>query len=263
MRSLLFTLTILIISGSASSGQTGDTLNITDSRGLKQGYWVGQYDNGKTRYEGYFIDDKPAGQIKRYYESGSISALMDYSSGNDTVKALFYHPNGFISSKGSYSVQSREGVWEFFSQYIKDYMVCRENYSGNKKNGLSIKYHWNGNIAEEIIYVTDRREGEWKQYYTDGVLALRAHYSDGKLNGDFEAFTPSGQPMIKGVYMKDVRTGEWSFFNNDGSFRSKIKYRNGVPENNLELMMEETNFLDQLEKRGGLIEDPATTGIKW
>jgi antitoxin component YwqK of YwqJK toxin-antitoxin module len=142
-------------------------------------------------------------------------------------------------------------------------MVLRENYTNNLREGASIKYHWNGNIAEELVFLEDKRVGEWRQFYTDGVLALTGIYTDGKLNGPFEAFTVTGEPMIRGNYKNDVRDGEWLFWNNDGSFRRTIIYHDGIPENNAELIMEESRLLDELEKKGGLIEDPAKKGVKW
>jgi len=237
--------------------------NVTDAMGLKQGYWIVKYDNANPRYEGNFVDDKPIGEFKRFYENGNISALLYYVPANDTVKVQFFHANGFLSAMGNYIDQSREGEWMFYSEYIENYMVMRENYHRNIREGESIKYHWNGNLAEELIFFTDKREGEWRQYYTDGILALRGLYSIGKLNGKFEAFTTAGMPMIRGTYTNDVRDGEWMFWNDDGSFRRKIIYHNGIPENNAQLISEETDLLDEMEKKGGLIEDPAKTGIKW
>jgi len=258
-------LAIFLLLLTIHSGKTvaQDSINVTDAAGKKQGHWIVKYDNGKTRYEGVFIDDNPIGEFKRYYENGVLYALLNYIPSNDTVKAEFYHPNGFISGSGNYVNQSREGQWEFYSEYIKGYMVLRENYSSNLREGESIKYHWNGNLAEEMLFISDKREGVWKQYYTDGVLALEGIYSGGKLNGSFKAFTVSGKPMIKGTYKNDLRDGEWTFWNNDGSFNKKIIYINGIPENNAEIISEETKLLDELEKKGGLIEDPAKTGIKW
>lgn len=257
---LLMIIAALAFSG-ALSGQ--ENINQTDARGMKQGYWIAKYENGNPRYEGYFTDNRPVGEFKRFYEDGSLSVVMNYLPEGDTVKTLFYHPNGFISGKGIYIRQQKEGIWQFYSQFIEDYLVCTEYYRANMKEGASIKYHWNGNLAEELIFESDIKVGEWKQYYTDGILALRGQYTNGKLNGIFEAFNVNGTPMISGTYLNDVRNGEWNFYDKEGVFSNKIIYHNGVPENNAELIMEETRLLDELEKKGGLIEDPAKTGIKW
>ena len=46
-----------------------DEINKTDNNGLKQGKWIKYHSNGKIKYEGNFKDDKPIGQMKRYYSA--------------------------------------------------------------------------------------------------------------------------------------------------------------------------------------------------
>ena len=263
MRKIVSLITIIAISGLINISVGQEKINFQDKKGMKQGHWVTRYDNGNTRYEGDFVNNKPEGEFRRYYEDGTLAALLYYYPNADSVSAAIFHTNGYISGKGSYHNQAREGKWEFYSQYIKDYLVCMEYYSNDLREGRSLKYHWNGNIAEEITFAGDKQTGEWKQYYSDGVLALRGLYVNGKRNGPFETFTTEGLPMIRGNYSNDIRTGDWSFYNNDGSFRTTIRYINGVPENLNELEKKETDLLDEMEKRGGMIEDPAKTGFQW
>jgi antitoxin component YwqK of YwqJK toxin-antitoxin module len=256
---------IFLFSLSALSGisHAQEGLNKLDESGQKQGHWIVSYDNGNPKYDGFFLDGSPIGEFKRFYENGNISVIMDYIQGTDSVYAKFYHQNKFKSSEGYYIKQLKEGEWRYYSEYIENYMVCKEEYSLNLKEGKSVKYHWNGKLAEEVKYISDRREGVWIQYYSDGVMALRAYYEGGKLNGNFEAYTLDGKPMINGIYREDIRTGEWAFFDTDGVLENKLVYRNGIPENNLEIIKSATDLLDELEKRGGVIDDPAKTGIKW
>lgn len=54
-----------------------DTLwNQTDNKGKKQGNWRANYENGKLKYSGYFKDNKPVGEMKRFHENGALKALM-------------------------------------------------------------------------------------------------------------------------------------------------------------------------------------------
>ncbi len=257
-------LTLLLLAILQSiSGQDNDTLNFTDSNGLMQGKWVKYYENGFPRYEGIFRNGKPVGEFIRYHETGGISSILDYHEGSDSATAVFFHPNGFIAAKGLYIGQDRQGTWEFYSAYIKDYLLVKEEYDRNIKQGKSTKYYWNGNVAEEFIYDGDKKNGPWHQYYTDGVMCISSIYKDGKLNGAFNTFHTSGAKEITGTYNSDVRVGEWTFYNEDGSVRQKIVYNNGIPENNEELIKAETDYLDQLEKNSGKIEDPEKTGKIW
>jgi len=92
-------------------------------------------------------------------------------------------------------------------------------------------------------------------------LSLESAYINGTRNGEFRTWDTNGKPEITGQYIKDVRTGIWHFFNTDGTLRKEIKYNNGIPENRADLIKEETEYLDKLEKEGGKIKDPEITGI--
>ena len=243
-----------------TSSQENETLNFTDERGLKQGKWIKFYENKNPQYEGYFSDNEPVGEFIRYLEEGGLSSILLYDSESDTVKAEFFHPNGYIAAIGIYISREREGFWSFYSAKIEDYLVCRELYRNNLKEGESIKYHWNTNRAEELLYQNDQKDGPWKQYYTDGILCIKSTYVKGKLNGDFETFLAGGEKEITGRYINDVRDGTWTFFNIDGTVKKIIIYHNGIPENRAELIKEETEYLDMLEKNGGKIEDPGKMG---
>ena len=234
-----------------------------DANRHKQGEWIGRYENGNIRYHGKFLNDKPIGEMKRYYEDGGLMAIMQYSVDNDTVSTLLYHPNGFISAKGVYFNQKRVGIWEFFSDYVENTLLVKENYINNLREGESTKYHWNGNLAEKTFYISDNKAGEWVQYYTDGTLAIKGNYIAGKLNGHFEAFNIDGTKMLSGTYRNDTRDGEWQFYDGNNNISSTIIYNMGLARNNLELLKKETDLLDDLEKRGGLIADPAKTGVQW
>ncbi|HOK52659.1 MAG TPA: hypothetical protein PLF75_12280, partial [Bacteroidales bacterium] len=81
MKHLIFIgITLLFFQGFLLQGQSSDTLwNQTDARGWKQGYWRAYYDNGKLRYRGYFKDNQPLGEFRRYYESGGIMAVQNFT----------------------------------------------------------------------------------------------------------------------------------------------------------------------------------------
>lgn len=255
---LRFTLLFLLLPVNAQ-----ENINILDANGQRQGEWIGLYENGNIRYHGQFLNDKPVNELKRYFEKGGLMAIMQYSIDNDTVSVTLYHPNGFISAKGVYFNQKKIGTWDFFSDYAVNTLLGKENYLHDKREGESTKYHWNGNLAEKTFYLNDNRTGEWIQYYTDGTLALRGNYIDGKLNGLFEAYNTDRTKMLSGNYNNDIRDGEWQFYGRENNIKSTISYNMGVARNSLDLLKKETDFLDDLEKRGSLIADPAKTGVQW
>lgn len=258
LKYVLMLLTLLI---SVNAVQSQEKINQTGDKGLKQGHWIKRYPDGQIMYEAWFRDGKPVGEFKRYDEDGNLSSLLNYIAGSDSVKASIYHPNGYIAARGVYYKQKKTGEWRYFSDYLENHLLMKCNYHDNKIDGLCIKYHWNGQIAEELHYEDGSKEGSWKQYFNDGTLCLKAYYDNGKLDGEFLSWHPNGQKEITGKYDTDKRTGVWHIYNKDGSLRKEIKYNNGIPENRSELIKEETEYLDRLEKEGGKISDPEITGI--
>jgi antitoxin component YwqK of YwqJK toxin-antitoxin module len=255
-------LAVLIIQPSLSYAQQADTLNRTDSKGMKQGYWIKKYPGGRIQYEGFFLNDKPAGTFKRYYEKGQIQSVQEFSSDGSWSDATFYHTNGFIASKGRYIGQSKEGKWQFFSEKTEGYLICEEDYLNNQKNGISLKYYPGKKLCEKLTYVKDIKSGDWTQYYPNGQICVSGFYSDGRLQGKFTVFFENGQPEYSGQYLDDARNGEWTRYDRDGNVKTKIKYMTGRAVNP-ELYIRETAYLDSLERNKGKIADPEKTGTIW
>ncbi len=118
--------------------QSPDTINRTDVKGNKQGYWIKRYPGGNIQYEGYFLDNQPAGTFKRYYENDTIQSILFYSKNREEADAIFFHRNGFIASTGKYISRKKEGKWSFYSSVIEGYLVLEENYRNNLRQGLSV-----------------------------------------------------------------------------------------------------------------------------
>jgi antitoxin component YwqK of YwqJK toxin-antitoxin module len=259
MKRYIWLLSIVLIPLYTSYGQ--EDINRTDEKGLKQGHWIKKYDNGQLMYEGYFEDNKPIGEFMRYDREGNLTSILIHKKDNDTIQATFYHPNGYIAGKGKFFRQEKTGEWLYYSDYLEDHLLMRCTYQQGKPHGVSIKYHWNGEIAEELQFSSGKKSGSWKQYYTDGTLSLESSYREGKLNGEFKSWHTNGSMEISGQYNNDTRVGLWLFYNKDGSIKKEIKYNKGIPENRAELIREETEYLDRLEKEGGKLNDPEITGI--
>lgn len=262
MKNILQILSTLILLFSLSFVAIAqEKLNQTDQNGKKQGHWIKKYPDGQIMYEGYFRDDLPQGEFKRYDVDGNLISVLNYISDSDTVTACFYHPNGYIAGKGKYYNQEKTGEWLYYSDYVEDHLLMKCRYKDDQIEGTRIRYHWNGEIAEKMEFSNGTESGKWIQYFTDGTLALESTYENGKRNGEFRSWHMNGKQEITGRYVNDVRTGVWSFYNSDGTMRKEIKYNNGIPENRAELIREETEYLDRLEREGGKIKDPEITGV--
>ena len=128
----------LIAISSMALCQTETSINQVDSRGRKQGHWIKKYPDETILYEGYFKDDHPVGEFRRYYEDKTLKSMLKFSSNGKEAYAILYHPNGNIASKGKYVNQKKEGKWQFFSAMTKDYLISEDIYSGDLRNGLSV-----------------------------------------------------------------------------------------------------------------------------
>jgi antitoxin component YwqK of YwqJK toxin-antitoxin module len=256
---LYITASFLVLSISSFS-QSEAKINITDQNGLKQGHWIKKFPNEAILYDGFFKDDHPVGEFKRYFENKSLKSLLIYSEDGKKAVATIYHSNGNISSKGTYIDQKKEGKWQFFSEFVNGYLISEENYSGNQKTGMALKYYPDSTIAEKLSYSNDLKHGEWIQYYPSGAVFLKSKYLDGKLNGPFEVWFENGGIMYSGEYKNDYRDGVWAIYNNDGTIKYKLEYKSGVTTNR-QIDIDESEFLDSLERNRGKIADPEKTGV--
>jgi|WetSurMetagenome_2_1015567.scaffolds.fasta_scaffold00357_19 antitoxin component YwqK of YwqJK toxin-antitoxin module len=255
---------LTIISLSAISAiavsQTDASLNRTDPQGNKQGHWIKKYPNQVVMYDGFFKDNKPVGEFKRYYENSTILSVLIFNEAGTEAQATIYHPNGFVASKGKYINQKKEGKWQFFSAFINGYLICEEYYSGNMKNGLSVKMYTDSTVAEKINYINDVKQGEWTQYYPDGTICLKSTYLNGKINGKFEVWYENGKKQFSGQYVNETREGSWYIYNDEGTLKYKLEYTGGIT-NDRQLDIDESDYMDFLEKNKGKIADPEKTGI--
>jgi antitoxin component YwqK of YwqJK toxin-antitoxin module len=243
-----------------AAGQSGTENNKTDPQGRKQGIWIKKYPNGNILYEGTFRDDHPVGEFKRYYNDKKIQSVLIYSSDGKEADATIYHPSGYISSKGKYINQMKEGKWKFFSSSLKGSLICEEEYSKNIRNGLSLKFYPDSSIAEKVRYVNDQKDGEWLQYHPNGSLFLKSNYSNGMLNGKFEVWYQDGKPEFSGTYKNNLRQGLWHIYKDDGTLKYDLNYVSGVTDNR-QMEIDATNFIDSLENNKWKIADPEKTGV--
>jgi antitoxin component YwqK of YwqJK toxin-antitoxin module len=240
--------------------QTATDLNKSDQLGRKQGHWIKKNPDNTILYDGFFKDDHPVGEFKRYDENNVLKSVLIFSEDGKSADASIYHPNGFIASKGKYINQIKEGRWQFFSSIVNGYMICVEIYKSNKRNGPSQKFYIGGKIAELTNYVNDLRQGEWTQYNVDGSVCLRSSYKNGMLDGKYELWGENGKLELSGQYKNDSREGTWLIYKSDGSLRYKVEYIDGITKDK-QLDIDLSDYMDLLEKNKGKIADPEKTGV--
>ena len=234
---------------------SGQIKNQRDASGKKQGYWEAVDRNGKLVYSGYFKDDKPFGEMKRYYPTGEVRVVMRYGNTGEESRADFFWQNGDIAAKGNYIDTKRDSVWVYYSYYTKA-ISYRVEYVNGLRNGKSQSFYPGGSVVEEIQWINDKKNGVWRQYFDGGQLKLAGNYKDNKLNGMFTAYYPDGKKETEGAYLNNTPDGTWQHYNNDGSVASAVEYRNGKIANFDELEAAEQEFFKKVEEQKGRIKEP-------
>lgn len=250
----VFTINIAI---SQTNNQKKDSvINYLDINKKKQGKWVKPYDNGKTAYEAFFINDIPVGEYKRYYYNGKLKAKINYSKDNSGKgKAVLYWDNGVKMAEGNYiNINVKDGIWKMYG--IDGALMVKITYSNGKKNGEEIKYFRNHNPSEIITWKNDVKNGVWRQFYEDGKTRLETLYKNGYREGVFQMFYETGRYYVKGNYHLDLRDGKWDYYDKSGKVWKTIEYDFGKPLNEAELGLELSKQLDKWEKERGTIPEP-------
>ncbi len=220
MRFLLFSFFIAISLGFFAQ-------NITDAKGLKQGYWkkIDEKTN-KRVYEGNFKDGKPDGIFKYFYTFDSVKVIMNFKDGGKVAYAKWLHPNGKVESLGKYvGEEKRDSVWVFYDEYGN--LLSKEIYLNGKKNGLFIVYLPDGKITEQKNYKMDVLDGPFKQYFDGKIVKGEGVYVNGGLDGKVSYYFPNGVAVAQGFYKKGSKVGPWIYRSEDGKVKEKELYVEG------------------------------------
>ena len=166
MRNIILVLGLLLSVSSFSQDFKvfkGDTINRKDAKGLKQGVWRKYYRTDTLCSETRFLNDKPVGISKTWYDSGKIKAVVQFGKNSLRGEGSSYFEGGKIMARGIYHGQQKDSIWIYYHE-IADTISALEMY----KNGIP--------------------EGAWKVFYEDGVLAHELNYKKGKKEGKGELF---------------------------------------------------------------------------
>lgn len=251
----IFTIITIIYISAISSTYSQDTLfNQTDQNGLKQGFWKKKYPDGIIQYTGYFKNNKPLGEFKRYNRKGELIATMTYNENTDKVYTKLYYPNLLLQAEGNYLNKLKDSVWSFYSE--NGILVSKVNFLNDKRHGDEVRYFDNGAVFEKLRWANGIQDGISLRYYENGNVMIRAPYVNGILDGSYSSYSNNGKPIISGTYKNNWRNGKWLIYDEHGEVKSEIIYNNGIAENQDELDRIEQEELDRLENNKGKFQDP-------
>lgn len=205
--------------------QAQDTVNVTDSKGLKQGFWRKVNAEKQVVYEGRFVNDKPVGEFRYFYPDGKLKTLMTYSSGSDETPSVSYHVNGKKMAEGVYRQKQKNGEWRYYNDL--EVLMSEEYYDNGKSVGTWKNYYDDGKLLEVFSWKNGLKDGPWTQYFTDGKIRMTADYVAGKLEGEVKYYYPGGGLMVVGEYLHDAKDGIWTSYKEDGTAEVTTVYSGG------------------------------------
>ena len=244
-------LLIFILLPMLSAGQ--QELNQTDSNGLKQGLWKRNYPNGRMMYEGFFSNNKPVGEWRRYHENGALRAILLHSEISDSVSAQLFDISGKLAAQGTYVYEQKAGKWKYFADGRK---ISEEEFIDGVKSGISRRYYPSGELLEEAEWKNDQKNGRYRAFYQSGKPFLECKYENNLRNGFCVTYFPSGAMEVDAFYKNDLPHSEWKYYTENEQLRFTLYYDEGVLLNPEVLYGQETKQLDELEKKGKSISDP-------
>lgn len=228
-------------------------LNQTDSDGLRQGRWQRTYPDGRLMYEGFFKNDKPAGEWVRYYESGQIKARISYKSTSDSAAAQLFDKTGKKIAEGIYLNEKREGNWLLFANNVK---VAEEEFKTGIKNGTSRKFYPTGELLEESDWKNGIEEGNYRVYFKNSKPYMQCKFSNGMRNGLCLSYYQNGRIEMEAYYKNNLRHGEWNFFSDKGDKLYTLIYEEGQLLNPEVRDSIDNKAILNLEAAGKSIPDP-------
>jgi antitoxin component YwqK of YwqJK toxin-antitoxin module len=237
MRTLLF---FFLLALCLPAGAQDDTVNQTDSRGRKTGYWITRDPQGNKVYEGFFRDGQPYGKFLRFHPNGRVRAEMNYLPGGRVDTRLF-DDKGRPVAAGTYADKLKDGPWTFYSEgNIPLYQI---NYDKGLLEGEALRYHPDGTLVEETHWKDNLMEGWQIIYYPGKKPQARISYHNGLMDGPYELYFPDG-------------SGDWIYHHPDGSVDFILKYSLGKLLNPDQLDARQKAVFDQYEKNRLILKDP-------
>ncbi len=131
-------------------------------------------------------------KAKEFFEAGDFEALHRIVVGNQdwlrrkgiiseplSGTGKTWHPNGQLSSHGTFVDGNRHGVFECF--HSNGQLSSHGTYVDGKVHGVWEWFHENGHPWMRGAYESGKRQGVWEWFYKNGKLFERRTYEHGRL----------------------------------------------------------------------------------
>ena len=211
-------------------------------RGTLDGEIKRYFSNGKLRSNVKYQNGNANGKFSRfdwegnpdeegYYKDGYIDSLRiayydkkilnkaQYYRGDLHGERLWYHPNGNVSSQGTFVYDDQEGYFYFFA----DNGMLR--YRLYFEDGVIKSYSYlaaDSTFKPEILL--PRSTGEVKTYYQNGNASALYNYNSGYFDGPFIQYYPNGNVRKESTYKLHEKEGIQKEFDETGKLVAEENY---------------------------------------
>lgn len=223
-------------------------VNMVDSAGMKQGYWIITKD-GRTVEEGAFLNNLKEGVWKAYHQNDSIKSEITFAAGKAKGDAKFYYEDGTLRECGNWQVNHWVGSYKYYYQSGELSYDWFYNDSG-KREGKQTYFYSNGKTMYQGQWDNGKTEGALKVYNDQGILVQEKIFENGQFAQIKEpaensksacaTFTGTGSHTIynlrglveeKGFFVKGTLFDGQKFqYDEQGEQTATISYKNGVAE---------------------------------
>lgn len=175
-------------------------VNQTNTQGLKEGIWQGNYKSNNLKYEGSYNNGIESGVFTFYADAPEkkIIATKDFKA-DGTVHSIFYNGKKKMS-EGIYINKLKEGVWKIY-HVDGQHIMAEEPFKNDKLHGIKKGYYISGKLAEEIEYKNGIEDGIANHYAENGIKVKETQYKNGVLDGKIIIRDEKGQITDEAKYV--------------------------------------------------------------
>lgn len=208
---------VLILSVFYTKAQTfevidGDTLNVTDTQGLKQGLWITKESDGYILNK-VFYKNNLRDSIAEVYEGGKLSYVISFKGGVKNGKIISYWSNGNIYRERYYVNDTLNGVFKEYD--MSGIIVFEENFINGKLNGKYRRYYNNGRLWICEDYKDNVLNGFSRYYHRNGNLESETKFKNG-IEDDYQR-----------IYSRCGRLKKEHIYQNNKYVKTIFYYKNG------------------------------------
>tara|TARA_Y100000588_G_C14189512_1_gene897373 strand:+ start:405 stop:1520 length:1116 start_codon:yes stop_codon:yes gene_type:complete len=194
-------------------------------------------------------------RLERYYESGLLKSLNNYSNKTYEGTQESYHSNGQLEYKLNYrNGVLIDGTYETYSP--RGSLISKGNYKNGKPDGPHEMYYpsrvdGSSHLKSLNNYKNGKLEGPQENYVNKGQVTSRSYYKNGKPDGPHETyFLDGGQLKTLNNYKDGKLEGRQELYRGEyyekgGPLELVEHYKGGIKE----------GLVQKFNKKGKLISE--------